>query len=130
MLVSSAKDKFACWCEKTPARKAAAIDAAKETIDKTQAEIIELKGKLADDRVLLEETKAELEADEKFFEETKASCKNQAAEWAERSRLRTEELAGALECNLVAVPLPELSPFLLLLLLVLLLLLPFNCYYY
>merc|ERR1719281_414683 len=41
-------DKFACWCEKTLARKAAAIDAAKETIDKTQREIIELKGKLGE----------------------------------------------------------------------------------
>merc|ERR1719261_1432058 len=41
-------DKFACWCEKTLARKAAAIDEAKETIEKTQAEIIELKGKLGE----------------------------------------------------------------------------------
>merc|ERR1719446_2013543 len=41
-------DKFACWCEKTLAKKAAAIDAAKETIDKTQREIIETKGKLGE----------------------------------------------------------------------------------
>merc|ERR1719160_222614 len=49
---------------------------------------------LADDKVLLADTKAQLEADEKFFEETKASCKAKAAEWAERTRLRTEELNG------------------------------------
>jgi hypothetical protein len=49
---------------------------------------------LADDKVLLEETKVQLAADEKFFDETKASCKTKAAEWAERTRLRTEELAG------------------------------------
>merc|ERR1719231_1202616 len=48
----------------------------------------------AHDEVLLEETKAQLAADEKFFEETKASCKAKAAEWAERTRLRTEELQG------------------------------------
>merc|ERR1719214_462653 len=41
-------DKMACWCEKTLARKAAAIDDAKELIEKTQAEIIELKGKLGE----------------------------------------------------------------------------------
>merc|ERR1719262_2134745 len=41
-------DKMACWCEKTLARKAAAIDEAKEIIDKTQREIIELKGKLGE----------------------------------------------------------------------------------
>merc|ERR1719482_2081535 len=41
-------DKFACWCEKTLARKAEAIDAAKDTIEKTQREIIELKGKLGE----------------------------------------------------------------------------------
>merc|ERR1719409_2451211 len=49
---------------------------------------------LADDKVLLQDTKAQLEADEKFFEETKASCKAKAAEWAERTRLRTEEING------------------------------------
>jgi hypothetical protein len=49
---------------------------------------------LADDKALLEETKVQLAADEKFFDETKASCKAKAAEWAERTRLRTEELQG------------------------------------
>merc|ERR1719352_2005324 len=29
-----------------------------------------------------------------FFEETKSACKAKADDWAERSRLRTEELAG------------------------------------
>merc|ERR1719386_34323 len=41
-------DKFACWCEKTLARKATAIDDAKKTIDTTQREIIELKGALGE----------------------------------------------------------------------------------
>merc|ERR550514_1060189 len=40
------------------------------------------------------DSKAQLEEDEKFFEETKTACKNKAMDWAERSRLRTEELAG------------------------------------
>merc|ERR1719163_472108 len=41
-----------------------------------------------------DETQAQLADDEKFFEETKSACKAKADEWAERSRLRTEELAG------------------------------------
>jgi len=49
---------------------------------------------LADANVLLEETKTQLAADEKFFEETTQACKDKAAEWAERTRLRTEEMQG------------------------------------
>merc|ERR1719321_795070 len=41
-------DKFACWCEKTLERKAAAIDEAKKTIEITQRDIIELKGQLGE----------------------------------------------------------------------------------
>merc|ERR1719261_26073 len=39
-------DKFACWCEKTTARKAAAIEEAKAKIEELQALINELSGKL------------------------------------------------------------------------------------
>jgi len=49
---------------------------------------------LAENKVLLADTKAQLEIDEKFFADTKASCKTKAADWAERTRLRTEELQG------------------------------------
>jgi chromosome segregation ATPase len=35
-----------------------------------------------------------LEADEKFFAQTKDSCKKKAQAWAERTRLRAEELQG------------------------------------
>jgi len=35
-----------------------------------------------------------MRADEAFFSDTKAACKVKASEWAERSRLRTEELTG------------------------------------
>merc|ERR1719174_1864455 len=69
----------------------ATLTATLETKTKEQADA---EKQLADDKVLLEDTKTQLEADEKFFEETKASCKAKAAEWAERTRLRTEELQG------------------------------------
>merc|ERR1719502_31575 len=49
---------------------------------------------MTDSVVERDETQAQLGSDEKFFEETKKSCKQQADEWAERSRLRNEELAG------------------------------------
>ena len=49
---------------------------------------------LADAKVDREATKKQLAEDEKFFEETKAACKAKAMAWAERSRFRTEELAG------------------------------------
>merc|ERR1719498_2157471 len=49
---------------------------------------------MTDSAVERDETQAQLGSDEKFFEETKKSCKQQADEWAERSRLRNEELAG------------------------------------
>merc|ERR1719262_951130 len=64
------------------------------TLETKTKEKADAEKQLADDKVLLEETKAQLAADEKFFEETKAACKAKAAVWAERTRLRTEELQG------------------------------------
>merc|ERR1719265_928870 len=49
---------------------------------------------MTDSAVERDETQAQLDADEKFFETTKSACKSKADDWAERSRLRTEELAG------------------------------------
>merc|ERR1740138_897360 len=49
---------------------------------------------MTDSSVERDETTAQLADDETFIEETKSACKAKADEWAERSRLRTEELAG------------------------------------
>jgi hypothetical protein len=49
---------------------------------------------LATDQKEREETEDELKATEEFLETTTDACKAKADEWAERSRLRTEELAG------------------------------------
>merc|ERR1719321_1821659 len=49
---------------------------------------------LSDAKTNRDDTDAQMRADEKFFEETKDGCKVKAGEWAERSRLRTEELTG------------------------------------
>merc|ERR1719428_263745 len=40
-------DKFACWCEKTTARKAGAIDEAKASIEELSTTVLTLKGKTA-----------------------------------------------------------------------------------
>ena len=36
----------------------------------------------------------QMKEDTKFFDETKVACKTNADHWSERTRLRTEELAG------------------------------------
>merc|ERR1719247_1823754 len=75
----------------TKMQELATLTATLETKTKEHADS---EKSLADNKVLLQDTKVQLEADEKFFEETKASCKAKAAEWSERTRLRTEELNG------------------------------------
>uniref|UniRef100_A0A7S4GL57 Uncharacterized protein n=1 Tax=Oxyrrhis marina TaxID=2969 RepID=A0A7S4GL57_OXYMA len=64
------------------------------TLDKKEAENAEATTVEADSQQDREDTSAQLEADEKFFDDTKASCREKANDWATRTRLRTEELAG------------------------------------
>merc|ERR1719449_407210 len=40
-------DKFACWCEKTTARKAGSIEEAKTSIEELSEKVLNLKGKTA-----------------------------------------------------------------------------------
>merc|ERR1719324_2372101 len=65
----------------------------KALTDKTMNEGDDVK-QLATDQKEREETEDELKATEEFLETTTEACKAKADEWAERSRLRTEELAG------------------------------------
>jgi hypothetical protein len=59
--------------------------------DKSFAEATD---ELAKDKAMLDTTKDQLASDEKFFVEAKESCGAKAKAWAQRSRLRTKELAG------------------------------------
>jgi len=61
----------------------------KKEIEKADAEKI-----LADRSQELDDTKAEMEASVALFDDTKKVCSSKAAEWNERVRARTEELAG------------------------------------
>jgi len=61
----------------------------KQTMDEAQKTKL-----LADSKVELDDAKDQVKADEKLFAESKDSCQKKAADWAERTRLRTEELQG------------------------------------
>merc|ERR1719420_1319891 len=89
-------DKFACWCEKTLARKAAAIDAAKETIDKTQREIIELKGKLGELGATIKQLEKEIAENEEARKEA-TEIRDKENEDYEAERTEAEQCIGALE---------------------------------
>merc|ERR1719265_415387 len=80
--------------EELTATKDSELNTLKSTLSKKKETLGEDTKTMTDSSIERDETQAQLKADEKFFEETKLSCKNQADAWAERSRLRTEELAG------------------------------------
>lgn len=66
----------------------------KTTLEKTELDEAEKTKLLADTETNRDEAKEQLEADEEFFAKSKDSCKEKGRQWAERSRLRTEELQG------------------------------------
>lgn len=69
-------------------------DTLQATLEQHNADSASKTKNLADSRAILDDTKAQLEADQAFFAETKAGCQSKAQDWAERTRLRTEELQG------------------------------------
>merc|ERR1719160_1949875 len=89
-------DKFACWCEKTLARKAQAIDDAKETIEKTQAEIIELKGRLGELGATIKQLEKEIGENEEAQKEA-TEIREKEHEDYEQERTESEQCIGALE---------------------------------
>merc|ERR1719262_896701 len=89
-------DKFACWCEKTLARKAPSIDAAKETIEKTQAEIIELKGKLGELGATIAQLEKEIAENEEARKEA-TEIRDKEHEDYSVEKTESEQCIGALE---------------------------------
>merc|ERR1740117_1947827 len=80
--------------EELTATKNSELATLKSTLEKKKETLGEDTKTMVDSEVERDETQAQLKADEKFFEETKSACKSKADDWAERSRLCTEELAG------------------------------------
>jgi len=73
------------------------LDTLKATLQSHTSDKATKSKTLADDKVELDDTLKQLEADEVFFGETKGTCKDKAAEWSERTHLRTLELNGIAE---------------------------------
>merc|ERR1719389_1374784 len=80
--------------EELSATKAAELATLQSTLANKKKTLAADTKTMTDSSVERDETQAQLNDDEVFFEETKSACKAKADEWAERSRLRTEELAG------------------------------------
>jgi len=80
--------------EELMATKSQELATLKSTLENKQTTLGETSKNLADSQEEKAATQAQLDDDEAFFEDTKEACKSKADDWAERSRLRTEELAG------------------------------------
>jgi hypothetical protein len=80
--------------EELMATKKAELQSLEATLEQQTMYDAEKTKSLADSKVELDATKEQLEADEEFFAQAKTSCKAKASEWAERTRMRTEELKG------------------------------------
>merc|ERR1719238_2435976 len=62
-----------------------------------QDRITDKSAEKAENEQLLESAQTQLKIDEEFFADASASCKSKSDDWAERSRLRTEQLTGISE---------------------------------
>jgi len=78
--------------EELMATKKKELETLQLTLDKQTLDEAQKTAKHAESQQTLDDTKVQLDADEKFFADTKEGCQTKASEWAERSRLRTEEL--------------------------------------
>lgn len=69
-------------------------DTLETTLETQKADESAKKLDKAESNELMDNTKEQVKADEVFFGTTKEGCQVKSREWSERSRLRTEELAG------------------------------------
>merc|ERR1719443_762579 len=76
------------------ATKAKEMSTLASTREAKEGHKAEAEKNLADASQELDDTKAQMEADTTLFDDTKAACNSKAAEWNERVRARSEELAG------------------------------------
>jgi len=89
-------DKYACWCEKTTARKAAAIDTANLELREIGQQILALKGKIGTLSSEIEQLASDIKANEKAqTEATALRQKENAAYSAETDE--TKQAIAALE---------------------------------
>merc|ERR1719181_352883 len=91
--------------EELMATKKQELATLEATLEKQEHDEAKKTKELSDNKITRDDTIAQLKADEIFFQDTKDGCKQKAGEWAERSRLRTEELTGiAKEIQILSSP--------------------------
>merc|ERR1740123_2612338 len=76
------------------ATKRQELETLQATLDSHQLDHATKTSSKAESNERLDDTKVQLAADEKLFGEVKSGCQSKATEWAERTRLRSEELTG------------------------------------
>jgi len=89
-------DKFACWCEKTTARKAKAIEDAQEELRRLGQKMLKLKGTIATLAAEIEELKAAIKANKEAQAEATALREKENAAWKAETD-ETKEALTALE---------------------------------
>merc|ERR1719199_167027 len=89
-------DKYACWCEKTLARKAVDISTAKDTIDELQTLINKLKGELGTHTAEIAQLKKDIAANLQAQTEATELRNKENAEY-DSERTQSKQCTGALE---------------------------------
>jgi hypothetical protein len=89
-------DEYACWCEKTLDRKAAAISSAKELITETEILIQKLKGEIASHGAEITQLNKDI-AKNIASQKEATEMRNKQYEEYHEEKLETEQCIGALE---------------------------------
>merc|ERR1719235_2574526 len=89
-------DKFACWCEKTTARKAGAIEDAKESIEELSQTVLKLKGKTATLKAEIAQLEKDIAGNIDGTKEATSIRERETADY-EQQRSDLEQAIGALE---------------------------------
>merc|ERR1719281_2369744 len=79
----AAYDKFACWCEKTLAKKADAISEAKDLISETEILIKKLKGEIASHGAEIAQLNKDIAQNKEAQKEAKSVRDKEYADYAE-----------------------------------------------
>jgi hypothetical protein len=95
-------DKFACWCEKTTARKAKAIEDAQADMRKLGQKMLKLKGTIATLAAEIEELIAAIKANKEAQAEATALREKENAAWKAETD-ETKEALTALEQAIIVL---------------------------
>merc|ERR1719464_1098071 len=74
--------------------KKSELKTLEDTLQKQTTDEADKTKALADSKTGIDDAQEKLEVDQEFFAQSKSSCQEKASQWAQRTRLRTEELHG------------------------------------